>query len=233
MTANNNVMPAEYNSLTTELSKKFELGFTGEMLYNKVTEKISAGTNQIVKPNDVYSFLIECKTLNLNPLAKHIYGFLSGGKIVTIVSLDGWREIANREPNYDGYEYVYGESSTRTLGYETTAYVQGQKAKKMVTVERKVCDWIECRLYLKNRSRPAIFRTYFDEAFRPTQAWACQPIQMLQNRALVNAIKNAFSISAYTEDDRDFIEQPQTSQTQAPIDITPIESGNDIDSFLG
>lgn len=201
-------MPTEFVKISNELSKKFELGFSAEILYNKVAEKITAGKQQTVSPNDVYSFMLECKTLNLNPLAKHIYGFLQGGKVCTIVSIDGWREIANREPNYDGYEFTYGDMVTKTLAYDSSSYLAGQKIPKSVTVERKVCEWIECKIFLKNRSRPVTFRTYFEEAFRPSQPWACQPIQMLQNKALVNAIKNAFSISAYTEDDRDFIEQP-------------------------
>ena len=203
-------MPTEFVKISNELSKKFEMGFSAEMLYSKVAEKITANARQgaVVSPNDVYSFMLECKTLNLNPLAKHIYGFLNGGKVCTIVSIDGWREIANREPNYDGYEFIYGDMSVKTLAYDSSSYLAGQKVPKSVTVERKVCEWIECKIFLKNRSRPVTFRTYFEEAFRPSQPWACQPIQMLQNKALVNAIKNAFSISAYTEDDREFIEQP-------------------------
>ena len=203
-------MPTEFVKISNELSKKFEMGFSAEMLYSKVAEKITANARQgaVVSPNDVYSFMLECKTLNLNPLAKHIYGFLNGGKVCTIVSIDGWREIANREPNYDGYEFIYGDMAVKTLAYDSSSYTYGQKIPKTVTVERKVCEWIECKIFLKNRSRPVTFRTYFEEAFRPSQPWACQPIQMLQNKALVNAIKNAFSISAYTEDDREFIEQP-------------------------
>ena len=203
-------MPTEFVKISNELSKKFEMGFSAEMLYSKVAEKITANARQgaVVSPNDVYSFMLECNTLNLNPLAKHIYGFLNGGKVCTIVSIDGWREIANREPNYDGYEFIYGDMAVKTLAYDSSSYLAGQKIPKSVTVERKVCEWIECKIFLKNRSRPVTFRTYFEEAFRPSQPWACQPIQMLQNKALVNAIKNAFSISAYTEDDREFIEQP-------------------------
>lgn len=219
-------MPTEFVKISNELSKKFEMGFSAEMLYNKVAEKITANARQgaVVSPNDVYSFMLECKTLNLNPLAKHIYGFLNGGKVCTIVSIDGWREIANREPNYDGYEFVYGDMAVKTLAYDSSSYLAGQKIPKSVTVERKVCEWIECKIFLKNRSRPVTFRTYFEEAFRPSQPWACQPIQMLQNKALVNAIKNAFSISAYTEDDRDFIEQPVyeiKEQTTPKFDIQP------------
>ena len=216
MTDKNNAMPLEFSKLGNELSKKFELGFSAEILYNKVAEKITAGKQQTVSPNDVYSFMLECKTLNLNPLAKHIYGFLQGGKVCTIVSIDGWREIANREPNYDGYEFVYGDCVQRTLAYDTSDFVKGVKVPKQVSVERKVYEWIECKVYLKNRTRPVAFRTYFDEAFRPSQPWACQPIQMLQNKALVNAIKNAFSISAYTEDDRDFMETETPTFTPVP-----------------
>ena len=97
MTDKNNAMPMEFSKLGNELSKKFELGFSAEILYNKVAEKITAGKQQTVSPNDVYSFMLECKTLNLNPLAKHIYGFLQGGTafcrvaryVPLLVSTDG------------------------------------------------------------------------------------------------------------------------------------------------
>ena len=63
MTDKNNAMPMEFSKLGNELSKKFELGFSAEILYNKVAEKITAGKQQTVSPNDVYSFMLECKTL--------------------------------------------------------------------------------------------------------------------------------------------------------------------------
>ena len=115
-------MPTEFVKISNELSKKFDMGFSAEMLYSKVAEKITANARQgaVVSPNDVYSFMLECKTLNLNPLAKHIYGFLNGGKVCTIVSIDGWRKIANREPNYDGYEFIYGDMAVKTLAYDSS-----------------------------------------------------------------------------------------------------------------
>ena len=46
---------------------------------------------------------------------------------------------------------------------------------------------------------------------------------MLQNKALVNAIKNAFSISAYTEDDRDFMETETPTFTPVQIEKPTIQ----------
>ena len=48
MTDKNNAMPMEFSKLSNELSKKFELGFSAEILYNKVAEKITAGKQQTV-----------------------------------------------------------------------------------------------------------------------------------------------------------------------------------------
>ena len=70
MTDKNNAMPMEFSKLGNELSKKFELGFSAEILYNKVAEKITAGKQQTVSPNDVYSSISTafCRVVRYVPL---------------------------------------------------------------------------------------------------------------------------------------------------------------------
>lgn len=209
---NTSTMPAEFFAVADTLCKKFDLGFPAEVLYKKVTEKITAEKNTALSENDVYSFMLECKTMGLNPLAKQIYGFTSGGKLVSIISQDGWRYIANRDPNYDGFEVEFGPSVNKTLDYDTFSLVGGQRVKKVISVDRSVVEWIECKIYLKNRTRPVTFRSYFSESYRPTETWATQPIQRLQNKAFCNAVKLAFGISAYTEDDKEIIQNSRAYQ---------------------
>lgn len=229
----NQTMPAELTAIATEISNANGLGFPAEVLYQKVTDKISAGKNNVsVNQNDVLSFMVECKEYGLNPLSKQIYGFLSGGKLMTIISQDGYRDIANRNPDYDGYEFVFGPETKQQLAYEGSKWQSGQLVKQMVTTERTVVEWIECRIYLKSRTRPAVFRSYFSESFRPNETWATQPIQRLQNKAFCNAVKQAFRVAGYTEDDREIMEQSPV-QTNAQAMPTSAENATYVDAQTG
>ena len=148
---------------------------------------------------DVFTFLVNCKQLNLNPLAKQIYGFVSKGKVVNIISIEGFTEIANRNPNYDGVDFEFGPLVEKELTYSKNDYFNGQKNTKLVTVKRNVADWIKCIIYRKDRNHPVSVTTFFDESNTGTEPWATKPMQMLQNRAFANSVKKAFSINGYLE----------------------------------
>ena len=184
------------------------------------------GKKKSVTAYDVFSFLLNCQKLQLNPMLKQIYGFESKGKVVTVISVEGWNEIANRHPQFDGFDYEFPEPVERELSYQKSTYDNGYRKTSTVTVKRRVSDWMICRVYRKDRSHPIAITTFFDEASTGTEPWATMPMQMLQNRAMVNAIKKAFNINAYAEDDRSYDmptyqEVMTISEQQIPVSVTP------------
>lgn len=213
-------LPIESKGLVNEIVKEFNLPAKVEVVYKHIYTMLSNNGKNKVNETDCFNFLLQCKNLQLNPLTSQIYGFVNRNKLVTIVSLSGWREIANRNAAFDGVEYEMGEITERELCYDGIKYVTGNPVSTSIKIKRKVADFIRVLIYRKDRSRPTAFTTYFDEAYRPTQPWATQPMQMLQNRAFCNAVKNAFSIDAYTEDDRDIIIENQ----EPMINIEPEQS---------
>lgn len=200
-------MPSEYADSTNDVIKSLGLNVEGPVLFNHIYQMLSNNGKDAknVSQMDVYSFLVNCKQLKLNPLAKQIYGFVSKGKVVNIISIEGFTEIANRDPAYDGVDFEFGPLVEKELTYSKNDYFNGQKNTKLVTVKRKVADWIKCIIYRNDRHHPVSVTTFFDESNTGTEPWATKPMQMLQNRAFANSVKKAFSINGYLEKE-EFIE---------------------------
>lgn len=194
-------MPSEYAESTNDVIRSLGLNVEGPVLFNHIYQMLSNNGKDAknVSQMDVFTFLVNCKQLNLNPLAKQIYGFVSKGKVVNIISIEGFTEIANRNPNYDGVDFEFGPLVEKELTYSKNDYFNGQKTTKLVTVKRKVADWIKCIIYRKDRDHPVSVTTFFDESNTGTEPWATKPMQMLQNRAFANSVKKAFSINGYLE----------------------------------
>lgn len=227
-------MPPEYVSSTQDVINALSIKIEAPVLFCNIWSMLSDnGKKKNVGPYDVFSFLLTCKNLQLNPLLKQIYGFESKGKVVTVVSIEGWNQIANRNPQFDGFDYEFSTPVERQLTYNKTTYDGGYRKVTPVTVTRKVSEYIICRVYRKDRSHPISVTTFYDEASTGSEPWVTMPMQMLQNRALVNAIKKAFNVNAYAEDDKSYMmptyqeiiendtaqTEPVTLSDSAPADV--------------
>ena len=210
-------MPAEFVDETLNVIKKLSLKVTAPVLFNFCANMLSNNGKDFITKHDVFTFLVQCANLNLNPMVKQIYGFVSRGKLAIVISIDGWNAIANRSPQFDGMEFEFGPVRERELNFVKTSYSGGQRSKVTTNVKRTVADWIKCIVYRKDRTHPVCVTTFFDEAYTGSEPWANQPMQMLQNRAFVNSIKKAFNISAYAEDDN-----IMTMDATIPEDIEPV-----------
>lgn len=215
-------MPAEYAGSTNEVIKSLGLNVEAPVLFNHIYQMLSNNGKDAknVSQMDVFTFLVNCKQLNLNPLAKQIYGFVSKGKVVNIISIEGFTEIANRNPKYDGVDFEFGPLVEKELTYSKNDYFNGQKNTKLVTVKRKVADWIKCIIYRNDRHHPVSVTTFFDESNTGTEPWATKPMQMLQNRAFANSVKKAFSINGYLEKE-EFIEDVPYIVAGEPGNVSP------------
>lgn len=208
---NNNVvssfginMPAEYEQATNDVINELKINVTAPVLFNYCYNLLSNYGKNCVTIEDVFTFLIQCKNLGLNPLLKQIYGFMSRGKLVNVVSIEGWNAIAQRSPVFDGFEFEFGPFSERELIYKKTGFVNGHKSEANVTIKRSVASWVKCIVFRKDRAHPIVITTFFDEAYTGSEPWATMPMHMLQNRAFVNAVRKAFNVSAYADDDKFF-----------------------------
>jgi phage recombination protein Bet len=117
------------------------------------------------------AFLIVCNRYGFDPFLRQIYAFpTKGGGIVPVVGVDGWLDIMNSNPQYDGDEYLEIREGGKLIGATVT-------------------------IYRKDRSRPLIHSEYFEECKRNTDPWTNMPRRMMKNRTYVQAIRRAFGVA--------------------------------------
>ena len=131
---------------------------------------------------------------NLDPITKEIYAFPNKktGAVVPVVGYDGWQKLANRNPNYDGVEFVEAEDGS----------------------------WCECRIWRKDRSHPTVMREYLAECRMETTPWQKYPRRMLRNKAFNQCCRAAFALSGiYDPDEAERIAicvEAATAKTEEP-----------------
>jgi hypothetical protein len=123
------------------------------------------------------AFLLVAKEYNLNPLTKEIYAFpdKSGG-IQPIVSIDGWMNLINSHPQYDGMQFE-----------------DIHDGKNLVA--------IKCKIYRKDRTYPVEITEYMEECLRGTEPWRKWPARMLRHKAAIQCARYAFGFSGIIEPD--------------------------------
>jgi phage recombination protein Bet len=123
------------------------------------------------------AFLMVAKEYDLNPLTKEIYAFPDRGGITPIVSIDGWMNLINSHPEFDGMEFTDSMDD----------------AGKLFSVE--------CRMYRKDRQRPTSVIEYMSECARATDPWKKWPNRMLRHKAAIQCARYAFGFSGIMEPD--------------------------------
>lgn len=148
------------------------------------------------------AFCAVAKEHGLSPFNKTIYAFpTKSGGIMPMVSVDGWLSMANAHPQMNGLE-------------THEHFVDGKIAA------------VTCVIFRKDRSRPIKATEYLTECYRNTDPWNKQPIRMLTNRAMCQAIRRAFSFSGIVEPDEGEqiieIEQSRVTEEERPAGLAGI-----------
>lgn len=179
---------------------------------------ISAKGQHGAKATDAELMMVSstCAKYQLNPMVKEMAAFISGGKLQMLVMIDGWYKIVNRQPDFDGSEFV---DNLDDKG-------------KIVS--------ITCKMFIKNRSRPVMTTEYMNECFDPkSSVWKRWPNRMLRHKAYIQCARMAFGISEFVdEDERDRMTGASAAGASGaagahnerditPTDITPTTATDD------
>jgi phage recombination protein Bet len=175
MSENQAVQQVKKISLVEAMS--FEYGLDADKFVDIVKATVMPSNVQVSNAH-IAAFLQVAHTYKLNPFFKEIYAFPSkSGGIQPIVSVDGWLAIANREPRYDGYEYLELRDDKGNL------------------------EGGQITIYLKDRQRPFVHREWFAECKRNTDPWNNMPRRMMQNRVTVQGLRRALGIHGIMDQD--------------------------------
>lgn len=133
-----------------------------------------------------------CAKYGLNPLVREAHAFISGGKLQVVIGIDGWIKIMNRQPDFNGVEFV-----------------DNFDGKKLISITTKI--------HIKGRDHPTCVTEYMDECKQlNSPAWNKYEKRMLRNKSLGQCVRIAFGISEVIDDD-----EKSRIVDNSPKDITP------------
>lgn len=176
-------VPDQLNSLVGRMAAEY--GVDKAKLYSTLANSIFAqsgkdrnGSYQVKTPTpeEMMSLLIVADRFKLDPFTKQIFAFSSRGKVVPIVSVDGWLALLNRQPDYDGLTVEFSNDLVEIGGVKLPEYCQ-------VSIHRK------------SLTRPVVISEYATEVFQPTEVWKKYPRRMMRHKAIIQCARIAFSIS--------------------------------------
>jgi phage recombination protein Bet len=137
------------------------------------------------------AFLLVANEYGLNPITKEIFAFpKKGGGIQPVVSVDGWCNLINSNPQCDGVEF------------------------EDVHDDKGNVSAITCRIYRKDRKHPTAATEYLAECKRGTDTWTTWPRRMLRHKALIQAARYAFGFAGIVDPDE--AERGETHYSAAP-----------------
>lgn len=166
---------------------------------------------------EMVSLLSVAQKLGLNPFTKEIYAFRAkSGAITPVVSVDGWIRQMNEHPNFDGFELIYCEKKDKKGNMKATCY-----------------EWIEIKIYLKDKERPVVIREYLDECYNgynyEKSPWNTHPKRMLRHKTIIQGARIAFNLSGiYDEDEAQRIEAAEQSKIIPEIDEEIIDKTENV-----
>ena len=143
----------------------------------EVTVKATLG---LEKCNDgqFAAFLCVANEYGLNPLTKEIYAFpTKTGGIQPIVGIDGWINLANSHPMFDGMQFEDSHDSQGCLAA------------------------ITCRIHRKDRRHSICVTEYMNECRGNSGPWKQFPARMLRHKATMQAIRYAFGFAGVMDPD--------------------------------
>lgn len=149
--------------MTTEIEKKYD---------SKQLKAIKDMFAANLTDEQFQVYLMTCSRLNLDPVAKHIYGIARGGKLTIQIGIDGFRFIADRTGAYapGETEYLY------------------DKDKKLIGAKVWVKKIVQGQAF-------AFSETAFFSEYKPKQndnMWKQFPHTMIAKCAEAKALRRAF-----------------------------------------
>lgn len=164
-------------SLATTMAAKFEMEPRAFIDALKATVLKQGQGKPPVTDEEVAAFLAVAHEYKLNPFTKEIYGFPSRGGIVPIVPIDGWSNIVNSHPQYDGCKFHDELDEKGNLVFVT------------------------CELFRKDRTHTTPITEYMAECKRDTEPWTKWPRRMLRHKAFIQSARMTFSLSGIHDPD--------------------------------
>lgn len=178
------VQPSQQQSVLTRMAQTY--GIEPQKMLGTLKATAFKGD---VSNEQMMALLVVAEQYRLNPWTKEIYAFPDRNHgIIPVVGVDGWSRIINSHPQFDGMDFVEGPLN-----------------------QKQVPEYIECRMYRKDRSHAVAVKEFFSEVARDVGPWKSHPRRMLRHKAMIQCARLAFGFVGIYEED----------EAQQIIDVTP------------
>lgn len=158
----------------------------------------------------VARLLIVANKYSLDPFTGELYGQPTpGGDVLPVLTVDGWSRLINSHLEFDGLDFLGSEKMVQMSGATSVAH-----------------EWMEVKIWRKDRSRPTIIREYLDEVYKPQAdpsnpmmqgPWQTHPKRCLRHKTLIQGARIAFGYTGvYDPDEASNIVQTLSASKQTP-----------------
>lgn len=172
-----NVVAQQSGSVLIDMASRYGMNVDAFELTVRATCSPKGKDARPLTREEFAAFLLVAREHRLNPLLREIYAFpAKGGGIVPVVGIDGWVNLVNSHPAFDGLEF--SEDHTDKGGLLS----------------------IECTIWRKDRQRPTKVREHLAECYRQTDAWN-MPHRMLRHKALIQTARYAFGFAGIYDEE--------------------------------
>lgn len=171
------------------MAQKYGLGDTMFMNTLKATVMKADKTGKVPSNEEIAAFLLVAQKYDLNPFTKEIYAFPDKrAGIIPIVGVDGFITLANRHPQFDGYEIEWSAEDLTLTG------------------AKKCPEWCEIKIYRKDREHPITVREYLEEVYQPARngysgPWQSHTRRMLRHKTMIQGFRVAFGFTGIYDED--------------------------------
>ncbi|MGC2223884.1 MAG: RecT family recombinase [Methylocella sp.] len=163
----------ETSELTQQLATQYKVP-VGELVK---TVKAICFPSGAASDAQLFVFLNAARKLDLDPLNKEIYAFVSSGKLQVIVGFDGWIKLATRNAQFAGFEFFD------------------------VRDEKGAIVAVTCKMYRKDWKVAGEATEYLSECKGNTDPWNKWPHRMLRNKAYIQCARMTFGFAEAIDPD--------------------------------
>ncbi len=218
--------------LTAKLAATFDMGSqnSSELISILKATAFKVKTDgQDVSDAQMTALMVVANQYKLNPWTKEIYAFPDKNNgIVPVVGVDGWSRIINDHPQFDGMEFSQSDVMVTMPGANSPAP-----------------EWMECKMYRKDRTRPTIVREYIDEVYKEpykgkyglvSGPWQSHPKRFTRHKAMIQCARLAFGYGGIHDPEEaqqiiGTIDSETGEITQAPAPSRPALEAYPADRF--
>lgn len=183
----------------------------------KVIETLRQTVAMGLTDPEMFLFAEHCKGTGLNPFKKEVWAIKAGGRLQIMTGINGYWQIANRHPQFDGAETGMIDANGEFV--------------KSVPDNSFVGAW--CRVHRKDRKIPMEGEAFLVDYKKNTPIWSQTPRIMIKKVAESIALRKAFPQElngTYTEE-----EMPASysvAEVKAPV-VLPADvlGGDDVKPF--